>query len=304
MTILQLQYVQAVANCGSMSRAAEKLHISQPALSATIRDLEKEIGLTIFQRGNRGVCLTSAGSDFLHYSQLVCMQFNQLQSKYSPAVSKRHAFAVSMQHYSFAVEAFVHSVALHQDADYELVLRETRSRDVLRDVAERHSDIGILYRSPQNHKLIAQFLAEYNLEFHPLGDYGVRVYVWKNHPLAGEAALTMEQLKPYPCLTFAQSNEYFAEEIRGTRFYPKIIKITDRATMLNLMRDIDGYTLCCGVISTEMNGEDYIPIPLCENVQDFETSMELGYVLPVGARLNEFGQTFLEQLHKVLTGSK
>lgn len=300
MTLLQLQYVQAVAACGSMSHAAEKLHISQPALSSTIRDLEKEIGLTIFQRSNRGVCITTAGADFLHYAQLVCVQFNQLQAKYGANVSKRQAFSISMQHYSFAVEAFIRTASRYESSDYELALRETKSADVLRDVAEHHSDIGLLYRSSKNRKLIAQFLTEYNLEFHSLGQYSACIYVWRGHPLAAQAALTMEQLKPYPCLSFAQSNEYFAEEIRGEKFYPKVVKITDRATMLNLMRGLNGYTLCCGVISQEMNGPDYIAIPFCEESKDPDLQMEIGYIQPIGARLNEFGQAFVAELRQSL----
>lgn len=300
MTLLQLQYIQAVASCGSMSRAAEKLHISQPALSSTIRDLEKEIGLTIFQRSNRGVCITSAGADFLHYAQLVCMQFDQLQAKYSPSVVKRQAFAISMQHYSFAVEAFIRTARQYENSDYELALRETKSMEVLRDVAEHHSDIGLLYRSRKNRKLVVRFLTEYGLEFHSLGEYSACVYMWKGHPLAQQPSLTMGQLKDYPCLSFAQSNEYFAEEIRNEKFYPKTVKITDRATMLNLMRGMNGYTLCCGVISEEMNSPDYVAIPFCEDTPDSGMKMEIGYIQPIGAHLNEFGEAFIAELRRCL----
>ena len=107
MTLTQLKYIVETAKAGSISRAAEKLYISQPSLTAAIRELEHEFGITIFQRTNKGIILTSEGEEFLGYARQVITQTSLMEERYSGAAPVRHQFCVSTQHYSFAVEAFV-----------------------------------------------------------------------------------------------------------------------------------------------------------------------------------------------------
>ena len=107
MTLQQLRYVTAVTDAGTISRAAQQFYISQPSLTNSIRELEQELGLTIFHRTNRGVALPPEGEEFLGYARQVLAQIELIEEKYLGSAPVKHQFCVSAQHYSFAVEAFM-----------------------------------------------------------------------------------------------------------------------------------------------------------------------------------------------------
>ena len=207
MTLQQIHYALVVAETGSMNRAAEKLYVTQPALTAAIQELETEIHAPIFNRTNRGVSLTSQGTRFLHYARQVYQQYEILEREYGSARAVKRVFGVSSQHYSFVTKAFVDTARQFDVSRFEYAIRETRTMDVIRDVAQQRSDIGILFRSRHNKKVLSRLFAENRLEFTRLIECHAYVYLWKGHPLAGETAISMEQLKNYPCLSFEQGDQ-------------------------------------------------------------------------------------------------
>lgn len=303
MTLQQLHYVLTVAETGSMNRAAEQLYVTQPTLTAAIAELETEIGQKIFNRTNRGVSLTSQGTRFLHYARQVYQQYEILEREYGSARETKRVFGVSTQHYSFVTKAFVETVKQFDTSQFDFAIRETRTMDVIRDVTGQRSSLGILFRSRHNKKVLSRILVENRLDFTPLINCHAFVYLWKGHPLAKEPAITMEQLRPYPCLSFEQGNQsssYFAEEILSEREYPKSIHATDRATMLNLMIGLNGYTLCSGIICEELNGSDYAAIPYQEDREYQNAQMEIGYIKRKDTVLDEVGETFLRELERSL----
>ena len=266
MTLTQLRYVIAAADTGSMNEAAKKLFISQPSLSQALRELEKEIGIEIFLRNNRGVILTEEGKEFLGYARQVTEQYELMESRYVEKKDVKKKFAVSMQHYTFAVSAFIGMV----------------------------KQFGMEF----NKRVLYKLFSTMDLEFELLMDCGVYVYMWKGHPLAGRTRISMEDLEPYPCLSFEQgqyNSFYFAEEVLSTYDYKRSIKVSDRATILNLMVGLCGYTLCSGIICEELNGSDY-----CAVLLEGEETMTIGYLKRKGAALSPLGQKYLEELEKVL----
>lgn len=305
MTLQQLHYVLTIAETGSMNQAAERLYVTQPTLTASIAELETEIGRQIFVRTNRGVSLTSQGTRFLHYARQVYQQYEILEREYGKSQEIKRVFGVSTQHYSFVTKAFVETVKQFDTSKFEFAIRETRTMDVIRDVANQRSSLGVLFRSRHNKKVLSRILAENRLEFTPLIDCHAFVYLWKGHPLAGEASITMEQLRAYPCLSFEQgdqSSSFFAEEILSEREYPKSIHATDRATMLNLMIGLNGYTLCSGIICEELNGSDYTAIPYQEDKEYQNAQMEIGYIKRRDTVLDDVGETFLREMDNYLKG--
>lgn len=237
-----------------MNKAAELLYVSQPSLTSAIKELEKELGITIFRRGGRGVTLTNDGAEFLLYAKQIYGQYESVLEKYGKGGTRKKKFGVSTQHYSFAVKAFVDMVKEFDMSKYEFAIRETKTAEVIGDVSTVKSEIGILYLCDFNRKSMERLLKSAGLEFHHLIDCQAYVYIWKNHPLANETSICFEQLEEYPCLSFEQgdnSSFYFAEEILSTNEYPRIIRANDRATMLNLMVGLNGYTLCSGIICEE-----------------------------------------------------
>ena len=244
MTLQQLNYIITISETGSFNKAADRLYVSQPSLTSAVKELEKEIGILIFNRSGKGVTLTAEGLNFLPYARQVYSQYQNLLDVYSKQGKRKRQFAVSTQHYSFAVKAFVELTKTFDVAEYEFAIRETRTKDVMDDVASSRSEIGILYLNDFNRRAILKLLSSANLQFTPLIRCDAYVYLWKGHPLAGAASISFADLSPYPCVSFEQgdnSNFYLSEEILPTNEYPRLIKCCDRATVLNLMVGLNGY---------------------------------------------------------------
>ena len=301
MTLQQLKYILAISETGSMNKAAEQLYVSQPSLTSSVQELEKEVGIKIFNRSGRGVTLTNDGAEFLQYARQVCGQFDILAEKYILKGNIKKKFGVSTQHYSFAVKAFVDMVKDFDTAKYEFAIRETKTAAIISDVATMRSELGIIYLNDFNRKSMTKLIKSNGLEFHTLTKCSPFVYLWKGHPLAKEKKITFEQLSDYPCLSFEQgdnSSFYLAEEILSTNEYERIIKANDRATMLNLMIGLNGYTLCSGIICEELNGDDYIAVPFESGSAD--EVMEIGYITLKNVILSEMADIYLSELKQYL----
>ena len=303
MTLTQLSYLITIAETKSLNKAAEQLYVSQPSLTNAIKELEKELGITLFYRSGRGVTLTNDGTEFLLYAKQIYGQYESVLEKYGKGGSYKKKFGVSTQHYSFAVKAFVDMAKEFDMSKYEFALRETKTMEVISDVNTMKSEIGILYLSDFNRKAIEKLLKSYDLEFHHLVDCQAYVYIWKDHPLAKEASISFAQLNGYPCLSFEQgdnSSFYFAEEILSTNEYSQVIKANDRATMLNLMVGLNGYTLCSGIICEELNGNDFVAVPFRDDAQNPNSVMEIGYIVKKNTVWSKMGELYIEKLKEYL----
>lgn len=299
MTLTQLNYLITIAETKSLNKAAEQLYVSQPSLTSAMKELEKELGINLFYRSGRGVTLTNDGIEFLLYAKQIYSQYESVLEKYGKGGSYKKKFGVSTQHYSFAVKAFVDMVKEFDMSKYEFAIRETRTAEVISDVSTMRSEIGVLYLCNFNRKSMEKLLKSAGLEFHHLVDCQAYVYIWKNHPLAKQKSISFEQLNGYPCLSFEQgdnSSFYFAEEILSTNEYSQMIKANDRATMLNLMVGLNGYTLCSGIICEELNGSDYIAVPFRDDEQNPNSTMEIGYIIRENTILSQMGERYVSKL--------
>lgn len=296
MTLTQLKYVITVAREKSMNEAAKTLFIAQPSLSAAIKEIEEEIGIAIFRRSNKGVLLTPEGEEFIGYARQVVEQYALMETKYIAKGSAKKKFGVSTQHYTFAVNAFVEMVKQFGMEEYEFAIRETKTHEVIEDVKNFKSEIGILYVNEFNGKILHKLFEEYGLEFHPILDCHIYVYMWKGHPLAGREEISLDELEAYPCLSFEQGKSnsfYFAEEVLSTYHYKQLIKANDRATLLNLMVGLNGYTLCSGIICEELNGSEYCAVKLKS-----DELMTIGYLARKGVMISPLGQKYIAELAK------
>lgn len=305
MTLQQIHYVITIAEIGSLTGAAEKLFVSQPSLTSSVKDLEKEIGIAVFHRSGKGVTLTNEGAEFLEYARRLYGQYEELLEKYGGSGTLKKKFGVSTQHYSFAVKAFVETVKEYGTAEYDFAIRETRTREIVTDVSTLKSEIGVLQLSDFNRAYMTKLFAAADLVFHSLITCAAFVYLRKGHPLAREKAITFSQLEQYPCLSFEQGDNgafYFAEEILSTEKYSRTIKANDRATMLNLMVGLNGYTLCSGIICEELNGTDYIAVPFSADAGKENSVMEIGYIVKKSTVLSGTGECYLKKMKEYLAG--
>lgn len=201
-----------------------------------------------------------------------------------------------MQHCTFAVNAFVEMVRQFGMEEYEFAVHETKTYDVIQDVKNFKSEIGILYVNEFNRKVLTKLFHECNLEFHELLKCSIYVYMWKGHPWANRKEIELEELNEYPCLSFEQgtyNSFYFAEEVLSTFEYKQLIKVDDRATILNFMVGLNGYTLCSGIICEELNGEEYCAVKLKS-----DEVMTIGYLVRSGVAISPLGKKYLEEISK------
>ncbi len=292
-----MKYAVTVADCRSMNEAAHRLFITQPSLSSTIRELEKELGLTLFLRSNRGISITQDGEEFLGYARQIIAQYGMLEERFIDRTTRKTRFSVSTQHYSFAVKAFIETAKEFGLDNYEFAIHETKTHTVMNHVRNMKSELGILYLNDFNHEALTKIFHEYGLEFHPLFDCSISVYLWKQHPLASRTSISIDELQLYPCLSFEQgdfNSFYFAEEVLSTYDYKKIIKADDRATLLNLMVGLNAFTLCSGIITEDLNGSDYVAVPL-----DSDDRMTIGYIKKARVELTDLGSSYVKNLKRI-----
>ena len=294
MKLQQLKYAVKVAECGSITEASRRLFVSQPSITASIRDLEDEMGVHIFDRTNKGVVVSEEGETCLGYARQVLEQADLMEHRYKGDVEQVPHFSVSCQHYSFAVNAFIDVIRAFDAARYDFTIREEQTHEIIEDVAHMRSELGILYLSNRNREVIEKMLAANDLVFERLFTAAPHVFLSSGHPLAGRAHVSLEDLEPYPFLSYEQGSYnsfYFSEEITSTLDRRRNIRVRDRATLFNLLIGLDGYTACSGVISHELNGSNIIAVPL-----DVDEYMDIGTITRKNTMLSRYGKAYVEAL--------
>ena len=295
MTLQQLRYVTAVAETGTISGAAKALFISQPSLTAAIQELEKEMGITIFLRTNRGVVLSREGDEFLGYARQVLMQSELLEERYGAQSSHRQQFAVSAQHYNFAARVFARVVRDMGGERYSMTFRETTTYEVIEDVSRMRSEVGVLVMTEQNGEVLRRLFRENELTYTELARKDATIYVDKDHPLAGRGEVTEEELVPYPCVSFEQGTHnalFFSEDIAMPAVTPRHILVRDRATANDLSREINAYQTSLGLddeVSRSLYGSAMLYLKPRKKVS-------LGYIVRQHMLLSPMAQAYIQAM--------
>ena len=299
MTLQQLKYVTTIANIGSISEAAKRLFVSQPSLTKAIKELEKEMGITIFDRTNKGITVSKEGERFLGYARQVLEQAALLEEQYKSQSGGKKQFSVSTQHYSFAVNAFVELLKGAEIDQYHVSLRETKTYEIIDDVAHLKSELGLLYYNDFNRPVLEKLIHTNELTFTELFTAHPHIFIGKTHPLAHKEVVSMDELEEYPYISFEQGDHnsfYFSEEIFSTVVRPKHIRVRDRASLFSLLLGLDGYTVSSGVIDKEVNGENIISVPLAE-----EGLMHIGYITNNKMQRSRLGQEYIHALEQYVS---
>lgn len=300
MRIQQLEYLEKIVAFGSMNEAAKALYMTQPSLSSAIKELENEMSIQILARSKTGVRLTEEGREFMSYAQQIMDQVQLLEEKYKDTRPRKQTFSVSAQHYAFVVHAFVELINSLDVEEYQFKLRETETENILEDLSHFKSELGILYLNSFNEKVMKKLFKERELVFQPLFQAKPHVFVSNMSPLGQKEVVELEDLEDYPYLSYEQGERnsfYFAEEILSTVAHRKEIKVSDRATIFNLMVGVNGYTISSGVLSKKLNDDKIIAVPL--NVPD---RMTIGYLKHKQKELSPIAHQYLEMLETHIQG--
>jgi len=315
MTLQQLRYVIKIVECGSISEAAKQLFITQPSLSTAVKELEKELGIEIFYRTAKGISLTVDGTEFLSYARQIIEQTELMEQRYLGKKPSKQLCSISTQHYAFAVNAFVELLLGLNVDEYEFTLRETKTYEIIEDVKNLRSEIGIIYLSDFNEKVITKLLKENHLVFNPLFEAKPHVFVSSKHPLAKNSLVTLEDLEDYPFLAFEQgeyNSFYFSEELLSTVPRKKTIRVSDRATLFNLLIGLNGYTICSGFLSRDLNGDNIVSVPLqtkermligwIANKKSYLSTLSLDYISKLKKLIREYGYPIVEKSSDTASG--
>src|SRR5574337_400113 len=266
MRIQQLKYIIKIVETGSMNEASKHLFVTQPSLS---------------------------------YARQIVEQTELLEERYKFNREKKELFAVSAQHYAFVVESFASILHESDMRNYELILRETRTHEVIGDVRDFRSEIGVLYLNDFNRDVLTKLFIDSNLEFTPLFQTAPHIFISKQHPLADRASVKIEEMSAFPYLSYEQGERnsfYFSEEILSTARHDKSIVVSDRATLFNLLIGLDGYTISTGVLNSDLNGDEIVSVLL-----DIDETIEIGYITHKKGLLSDLGQRFLAELKGKVT---
>ena len=297
MNITQLRYVLETAASSSMREASTKLYVSQPALSAGIRDLEDEIGITIFERSNKGISLTDGGREFLTYAKAAVGQYEILEDRYLSRDSEKERFSVSTQHYNFAIKAFVEVIRKTDPQKYVFSIHETKTKEVLDDVGSLKSEVGVVSFAGSGESVIKKLFRDYKLEFTPLMRKDTYVYLWNDHEFATRDEISIEEMRDYPCVAFDQSNDgnfYLTEEAMADHSFDKMLKSDDRATTMEIIAGLGGYSVGCGMLSEK----DSVLQGLVSVKMKEEDPLTIGYITRKGSVLSRYGEEYVKELQK------
>ncbi|MBT9626982.1 LysR family transcriptional regulator [Ligilactobacillus ruminis] len=300
MRIQQLEYLEKIVEAGSINEAAKRLFLTQPSLSNAVKELENEMGIQIFQRSSGGISLTAEGREFMTYSKQILDQVNLMNERYKNGQQRKQSFSVSAQHYAFVVHAFVELIKSVNASEYQFTLRETETQNIFNDLAQFKSELGILYTNRFNQKIMQRLFKENNLVFTPLFVAKPHIFVSRYNPLTSKSSVNLSDLEDYPYLSYEQgevNSFYFSEEILSTLSHKKSIKVSDRATIFNLMVGLNGYTISSGIISSKLNDDKIVAIPL--NVDD---DITMGWLKHRQVELSPLAERYLTMLKEHIKG--
>lgn len=238
--------------------------------------------------------MTKDGVEFLSYARQILEQTALLEERYKSKNTNRELFSVSSQHYAFVVNAFVSLLEGTDMSRYELFLRETRTYEIIDDVKNFRSEIGVLFLNNYNHDILTKMFDDNHLTYMSLFRTRPHIFVSKNNPLAEKTLVTMEDLEEFPYLSYDQgihNSFYFSEEILSQIPHKKSIVVSDRATLFNLLIGLDGYTIATGILNSNLNGDDIVSIPL-----DVEDMIDIVYIRHEKANLSKMGERFIDYL--------
>lgn len=290
MNIQQLRYVVAIANSGTFREAAEKMYVSQPSLSISVRDLEKELGFKIFRRTSSGTFLTRRGMEFYEKAQELVKGFDIFQNQYANPEEEKDEFSIASQHYDFlppTITAFSQQYPEYKN----FRIFESTTVQILDEVAQGHSEIGIIYLNNQNQKGIMQRVEKLGLEVIELIPFQTHIYLREGHPLAKKKELVMEDLVDLPTVRFTQEKDeylYYSENFVDTSASSQMFNVTDRATLNGILERTNAYATGSGFLDSDsVNG--ITVIPLNDNLNN-----RMVYVKREEVDLSQAGTLFVE----------
>ena len=189
MNILQIKYAVEVARLGSINRAAEELYIAQPNLSRYIRELESELGISIFKRSHKGMVPTPEGETFIRYAEQILGQVDDLEKLYKGEASRKQKFSISVPRASYIADAFVQFTRGIDAQPTEIYYMETNTQKAIRNLLESDYHLGIIRYAVEDDDYFKRMLAEKDIVCELTTDFTYVLIASQNSVLAQREAV-------------------------------------------------------------------------------------------------------------------
>lgn len=302
MTLQNLRYIVEIANHRSFSKAASALYMTQSALSAAVKDVENELGITIFLRTNRGVSLTPDGEDCLKYCKEIIERSERLSVRYKNRDTEHTYFSLSAQHLPFAVRAFDELITDYAPSQYNAAMYEVSTAELIQNVSSNKSELGVIAIPADQYRLLNKSLYNHDIVFTQLAKLNTYVFLRREHPLGNREKLYIEDLKNYPYVTYDRSSDpiYYTEETVLYEPFERCIHVCDRATKMSVIRSTDAFSI--GIDLSNVNKDiqnkgrstELAAIPYA----DQSVPILVGYLEKNGHVISEIGQKYIKLLEK------
>lgn len=293
MTIQQCKYVLKIAETGSFNEASKQLFIAQSTLSLSVKSLEKELDIKIFERLRNGVFLTKDGVEFVKYAESIVEQTEFVSKRYKTEKACQTLDIVT-QHYDFIADIFAKMINKINDNEYRFSLREIKTHDVIHEIETGYSDIGIIAIKDNDFETMKRYLSGKDIVFTSVLKALPHVFLRKEHPLANHKKLNVSELKDFPYVAYEQGKHnisFFTEEMDDKPQNKKHIAISDRATLMNVLMITDSYTIGTGIMPSALNKGEILSIPL-----ESEEFYIIGYIQNENKKISVMAQKFIELL--------
>ena len=197
LNILHLKYAVEVAKTGSLNKAAEKLFMAPPNLSRSIKELETDLGITIFERSQKGVTLTPEGEEFIGYAKSLLKQIDHIEGLYKDTASKKQRFSISVPRASYISDALVEfSNELGQEP-VEIFYKETNSQRTINNILNHDYKLGIIRYAENYDKFFKTMLEEKGLAYEMVTEFSYKLVMSAECPLAKKENITFDDLTDY-----------------------------------------------------------------------------------------------------------
>lgn len=302
MTLQQIHYILEIARCGSISKAAQELCLTQPYLSSTLKDLESELHISLFSRGRKGSVLTKEGSEFLYYAKTLLEQEKRILELYNRHTARApFHFSASMQRYPFVIKAFCQFFEKQNPDQFEVSLRECSMDRVIRDVSEQKSEVGIIFLSSATNAFIRKYLATRNLEFNEILSMSPCVFFRKKHPMAVYKEIDLDDMQDYPFASFeseATSSVDFSEEaiLPNNTLMNRRFHVIDRGTMINILTHTNAFSIGTGILSAGFAGPELVSRP----IKNHYNEICLGWIQMANTTISDEVSVFIKEMEVVL----
>ncbi len=304
MNIMHLKYAVEVAKTGSITQAAENLFMGQPNLSKAIRELEDNLGITIFKRTSRGIISTEKGEEFLVYAKRILAQIDELESIYHGDGGAKQTFSISIPRGSYMAHGFANFIKkLDNGREIEIHYKETNSVEAISNILQSNFNLAIIRYRDVFEQYFSGLLKEKDLKSELVWQFRYIAVMSKDHPLAKKPVLT--------CADFADSIEILhsdnavpslptleAKRMENIETSNKKIYVFERGSQFEILSNIENSFMWVSPIPQKMLDRYGL---VQRKVSDADYNYKDVLVYMRSYRMTELDRMYLEELKRVIS---